>query len=115
MMPKSGTTRTRLNEWLDIVEPELNISMELDATEMIKRFVGAGLGLSFLASEHCREEVETGKLAAVSLGPEPMYRSVGLIYRKDKALSKAALGFIQVILEHRQEPEAKTPHVVHMA
>lgn len=115
LMPKSGTTRTRLNEWLDIVEPELNISMELDATEMIKRFVGAGLGLSFLASEHCREEVETGKLAAVSLGPEPMYRSVGLIYRKDKALSKAALGFIQVILEHRQEPEAKTPHVVHMA
>ena len=115
LMPKSGTTRTRLNEWLDIVEPELNISMELDATEMIKRFVRAGLGLSFLASEHCREEVETGKLAAVSLGPEPMYRSVGLIYRKDKALSKAALGFIQVILEHRQEQEPKLPHAVHMA
>jgi hypothetical protein len=29
-----------------------------------------------------------------------MLRKVGLIYRKDKALSKAALGFIQVILEH---------------
>ncbi|MBL8296234.1 MAG: LysR family transcriptional regulator [Bryobacterales bacterium] len=114
LMPKSGTTRTRLNEWLDIVEPELNVSMELDATEMIKRFVRAGLGLSFMASEHCREEVETGKLAAVSLGPEPMYRSVGLIYRKDKALSKAALGFIQVILEHRQEQESKLPHVVNM-
>ena len=25
---------------------------------------------------------------------------MGLIYRKDKALSKAALGFIQVILQH---------------
>jgi hypothetical protein len=29
-----------------------------------------------------------------------MIRNLGLIYRKDKALSKAALGFIQVILEH---------------
>jgi hypothetical protein len=39
-------------------------------------------------------------MAAVSLGPEPMMRKLGLIYRKDKALSKAALGFIQVILEN---------------
>ena len=39
-------------------------------------------------------------LAVVSLGPEPMIRRLGLIYRKDKALSKAALGFIQVILDH---------------
>jgi hypothetical protein len=37
-------------------------------------------------------------MAAVSLGPEPMLRQLGLIYRKDKALSKAALGFINVTL-----------------
>jgi hypothetical protein len=29
-----------------------------------------------------------------------MPRRLGLIYRKDKALSKAALGFIQVITTH---------------
>ena len=46
------------------------------------------------------EEIEQGRLAAVSLSPEPMMRQLGLIYRKDKALSRAALGFIQVILEH---------------
>ena len=74
--------------------------MELDSTEMIKRFVMAELGLSFLAASHCREEVEAGKLASVSLGPEPMIRRVGLIYRRDKSLSKAALGFIQVTLDH---------------
>jgi DNA-binding transcriptional LysR family regulator len=60
----------------------------------------ADLGLSFLAASHCSEEVETGKLAALSLGPEPMIRRVGLIYRKDKSLAKAALGFIQVTLEN---------------
>jgi DNA-binding transcriptional LysR family regulator len=100
LLPKSGTTRARLNSWLEPVEDEIRISMELDSTEMIKRFVMAGLGYSFLAASNCREEVAAGKLSTVSLGPEPMVRNVGLIYRKDKALSKAALGFIQVILEH---------------
>lgn len=100
LLPKSGTTRSRLNGWLEPVESELHISMELDSTEMIKRFVMAGLGFSFLAASHCREEVQNGRLSVVSLGPEPMIRRVGLIYRKDKALSKAALGFIQVILDH---------------
>ena len=105
LMPKSGTTRARLNEWLDMVEDDLNISMELDATEMIKRFVMAGLGLSFLAAAHCREEVEAGRLVALSLGPEPMMRNVGLIYRKDKSFSKPGLGFIQVILDNVEDEE----------
>jgi DNA-binding transcriptional LysR family regulator len=100
LLPKTGTTRARLNEWLDPIEDEMTVSMELDSTEMIKRFVMADLGLSFLAASHCAEEVRTNRLAAVSLGHEPMIRRVGLIYRKDKALSKAALGFIQVTLEN---------------
>ena len=98
LLPKTGTTRARLNTWLDAVHDELNISMELDSTEMIKRFVMADLGVSFLAASHCQEEVVAGKLAVASLGPEPMIRRLGLIYRRDKSLSKAALGFIQVTL-----------------
>lgn len=100
LLPKSGTTRARLNAWLDAVQDELNISMELDSTEMIKRFVMANLGLSFLAASHCQEEVAAEKLAAISLGPETMVRRVGLIYRRDKSLSKAALGFIRATLEN---------------
>ena len=103
LLPKSGTTRARLNQWLEPMEDELRISMELDSTEMIKRFVIAGLGLSFLAASNCEEEVSAGKLSVISLGPEPMIRRLGLIYRKDKALSKAALGFIQVTLAHSAE------------
>ena len=60
----------------------------------------AGLGLSFLAVSNCRDEMAAGKLRAVPLAPEPMVRRLGLVYRKDKALSKAALGFIQVVLDN---------------
>ncbi|MGC9972093.1 MAG: LysR family transcriptional regulator [Bryobacteraceae bacterium] len=100
LLPKYGTTRARLNEWLELVEDSVNVSMELDSTEMVKRFVMAGLGISFLAVSHCLDDLAAGRLCALSLEPEPMLRRIALVYRKDKALSKAALGFIQVVLAH---------------
>ena len=100
LLPKAGTTRSRLNAWLEPVEEQISISMELDSTEMIKRFVMAELGIGFVAAAHCKEEVEAKKLVARPLGPESMIRQIGLIYRKDKALSKAALGFIESTMSH---------------
>jgi DNA-binding transcriptional LysR family regulator len=103
-------TRSRLNTWFESVEDELQVSMELDSSETMKRFVMAGLGITFLAASNCREEVEAGFLKSIPLGPEPMLRKLGLIYRKDKALPKAALGFIQVILGQFGEP--RLPNVL---
>jgi DNA-binding transcriptional LysR family regulator len=100
VLPKQGRTRIRLDEWLDPVGDEIRISMELDSTEMMKRFVMAGLGVGFLAVSNCREETAACKLATLPLSPEPMIRRLGLVYRKDKALSRAALGFIQAILDN---------------
>ena len=107
LLPKSGTTRARLNSFMEPVEDEMQISMELDSTEMIKKFVIAGLGVSFLAASHCRQEQAQRLVETVSLGPEPMVRRLGLIYRKDKSLSKAALGFIQVIIDHAAEKDGQ--------
>ena len=114
LLPKSGMTRARLNEWFELVEDSIRVSMELDSTEMMKRFVMAGLGISFVAASNCREEIAAGKLRALPLAPEPMIRRLGLIYRKDKALSKAALGFIQVVLDHLgdHKSELEKPRVV---
>jgi DNA-binding transcriptional LysR family regulator len=106
LLPRYGMTRARLNAWLEPVEDTITVSMELDSTEMMKRFVMAGLGLAFLAGSNCGDEVAAGRLAAVTLGPEPMVRRLGLIYRKDKALSKAALGFIQIVLDNLGAPHA---------
>jgi DNA-binding transcriptional LysR family regulator len=118
VLPKYGKTRTRLNEWLELVEDDVRISMELDSTEMMKHFVIAGLGVSFVAVSNCREEIAAGKLRSIPLAPEPMVRRLGLIYRKDKALSKAALGFIQIVLDNvggelgTAKEKPKAPRVV---
>jgi len=62
LMPKSGNTRKRLDQWLEPLDEKFQVSMELDSSEMIKQFVIAGLGLSFMAGSHVAEEHRAGKL-----------------------------------------------------
>jgi len=115
LLPQSGMTRSRLNTWFEKVEDDIRVSMELDSTETMKRFVKAGLGICFSAASSCREDVAIGTLKSVPLAPEPMLRRLGLIYRKDKALSKAAMGFIQAVLDNvereAQHASGRTPQV----
>ena len=99
LMPKAGRTRTRINEYLDPYEDRAHISMELESSEMQKRFTEAGLGVTFMAVTSAREELVSGRLKAIRLLPLPMIRTIGLIYRKDKALSLASLGFIKLVSE----------------
>lgn len=106
LLPKAGRTRTRINEFLDAYEDKLQVSMELESSEMLKRFTEADLGVTFLAVTHAREELAAGRLKAIRLRPLPMIRTIGLIYRKDKALSRAALGFIKLVSEFAAEKAA---------
>jgi len=105
IVPKEGRTRIRITEYMDEFEDELNISMELESSEMIKQFVISGLGVGFMAVTHARDEVAEGELVAIRLEPLPMIRTIGLVYRKDKAFARAGLGFIEVMAEFAKSPD----------
>jgi DNA-binding transcriptional LysR family regulator len=92
--------RSRLNAWLEIVENQIRISVEVESVEIMKCFIMAGLGLRFLAISDCKAEIASGRLRSIPLEPEPMKPRRGLICRRDEAFSKAGLGFIQVVLEN---------------
>lgn len=109
LLPKTGRTRTRINEFLDAFEDKMRISMELESSEMQKRFTEAELGVTFMAVSSAREEISTGRLKAIRLQPLPMIRTIGLIYRQDKALSRASLGFIQLVSEFAAESDLGLP------
>jgi DNA-binding transcriptional LysR family regulator len=117
LLPKQGRTRSRIDEYLEDFEDDLSVSMELESSEMVKQFIRAGMGLGFMAVTHAHDEIRHGELVAVRLEPLPMIRTIGLIYRKDKALSRAGLGFIEVIADfarssEKLEPPAKRPQPV---
>ncbi len=106
LLPKGGRTRSRINEYLDAVEDDLRISMELESSEMLKQFIMAGLGIGFMAVTNARKEIGDGSLRAIRLAPLPMIRTIGLIYRKDKALPRAGLGFIEVVADFAREAQS---------
>ena len=99
LLPKGGRTRSLLDEYLLPVREQAQISMELESSEMLKRFVQAGLGISFLARTYAQAEVKAGSLKLISLKGRPSIQ-LALVYRKDKPLSRAALAFIEVATRH---------------
>jgi LysR family transcriptional regulator, low CO2-responsive transcriptional regulator len=73
--------------------------MELDSSELLKRFVAADVGVGFIARSNVIEDVQAGALAAVPLADASVRRDLALVFRKDKALSRAALAFIEVAVK----------------
>ena len=109
LLPKQGRTRSRINEYLEVYDDEINISMELESSEMVKQFIVAELGIGFMAVTNAQVAIASGTLVGVPLAPLPMIRTLGLIYRKDKALSRPALNFIEVVVEfaRQSQPQPK--------
>ena len=57
LLPQTGITRTRLNAWFETVDSEIRVSMELDSSETMKRFVMAGRGGGVFAAFNIYAEV----------------------------------------------------------
>ena len=104
ILPKTGRTRVVLDRLLRDYRDHLQVSMELASVETIKKFVGAGLGISFISRTYAHPEVAAGLLKLVPLEGEKIYRELGLIYRRDRYLSLPAKVFIEVVRESTKTP-----------
>ena len=99
LLPKVGRTRDALEELFHERGLKPNISMELDSSELLKRFVAADVGVGFIARSNVVEDVKAGVLAAVAIKDAQIRRDLALVFRKDKALSRAALAFIDIAVK----------------
>jgi len=70
--------------------------MELDSSELLKRFVAADAGVGFIARSNVAEDVLARALVAIPISDATIRRDLALVFRKDKALSRAALAFIDI-------------------
>ncbi len=70
---------------------------EFDNIETIKRAVEVGLGLAVVPRPSVLDEERSGQLAVVQLAEPEWTRTVGVIYRSDRALGSAAQKFIELL------------------
>ena len=73
--------------------------MELDSSELLKRFVAADVGVGFIARSNVQEDVRAGALCVIAMADAQIRRDLALVFRKDKALSRAALAFIDIAVK----------------
>jgi DNA-binding transcriptional LysR family regulator len=105
LLPKVGRTRDALENLFHDQGLKPKIAMELDSSELLKRFVAADVGVGFIARSNVIEDVKAGVLAAIPMAGAPIRRDLALVFRKDKALSRAALAFIEIAVKLKQ-PQA---------
>jgi DNA-binding transcriptional LysR family regulator len=107
LLPKIGRTRDALENLFHERRLKPKISMELDSSELLKRFVAAHVGVGFIARSNVLEDVKAGVLIAITLADASLRRDLALVFRKDKALSRAALAFIDVAVRLKQPQAAR--------
>ncbi len=109
ILPKTGHTRVVIDRLLRDFREHLQISMELASVETIKKFVGAGLGISLISRTYAHPEVAAGILKLIPLEGQKIYRELGLIYRRDRYLSLPAKVFIEVVRESTKASNSHSP------
>ena len=99
LLPKLGRTRDAIEEAFYQQNLKPIISMELESSEVLKRFVAADVGIGFIALSNAARDVKTKMLSAIPLAGVLIRRDLGLIFRKDRALSRAAQAFIDIAVK----------------
>jgi LysR family transcriptional regulator, low CO2-responsive transcriptional regulator len=108
LLPKLGRTRDALEALFHERRLKPIVSMELDSSELLKRFVAADVGIGFVPRSHVAEDLQAKALAALTLADASIQRELALVFRKDKALSRAALAFIEIAVKLKAAVPAAT-------
>ncbi len=106
LAPKAGRTRDAIENLFHERRLKPNISMELDSSELLKRFVAADVGVGFIARSNVLEDVRARALAVIAIADANIRRDLALVFRKDKALGRAALAFIEIAVKHKSAAAA---------
>ena len=105
IVPKAGHTRDAIEQLFHERRLKPNFTMELDSSELLKRFVAADVGICYISRSNVEQDVRAKALAAISLADAHVRRDLALVFRKDKALSRAALAFIDIAVKHKSTQE----------
>ena len=105
IFPRTGFTRQVLDKLFRPYRSRLRITMELPSIGMIKRFVAADAGVSFISESFASDQVKAGDVKLLNVEGVDLWRELGLVYRRDRSLPRAAQSLISIIREHRKSPE----------
>jgi LysR family transcriptional regulator, low CO2-responsive transcriptional regulator len=101
VVPKLGHTRDALDALFYDHHLKPTFAMELDSSELLKRFVVAGAGVGFIARSNIEGDIRAKDLVAITFADAQIRRDLAIVFRKDKSLSRAAKAFMEIAVKHK--------------
>jgi DNA-binding transcriptional LysR family regulator len=98
--------RRQVDRFLRDAGVAVEVVMEFDNIENIKKAVEVGAGVALLPEPTLRREVDAGALAALPLAGPRLVRPLGIIHRRNHPFTAAATAFLRLL---QQPPEAPVP------
>lgn len=92
---KGSGTRQAFERAMSGIFPGMNIKMELEHSEAIKRAVAANMGVSCLSRLALEVELESGKLIQLKTKDRNLQRQLYLVWHQDKYLSESLKQFLK--------------------
>lgn len=99
---KDLTIRRKVDQFLRKHKIAVEVALELDNIESIKRAIEDLAGVALLPEPTLRREVQAGTLVAIPLIGCPLVRPLGIIVRRHNKLSSSVRRFIELL----QHPES---------
>lgn len=101
ILPEAGTTTRKMIDAAFMRKNiGANVTMEVAYIETIKVLVKVGLGISILPDRALEDEIRRGTLVKATIQDAEFSRNLGVLYLKDKFLSRPALEFLKLLEQH---------------
>ncbi len=96
---KNLPTRHAVDEALAHAKTQVNIIMEFDNIETVKRAIEIGAGISILPLATVNQELESRILRAVKISGTPLVRPLGILSLKSRLETPAVARFVEVLTQ----------------
>jgi LysR family transcriptional regulator, transcriptional activator of the cysJI operon len=102
---REAPTRKAIDKLLRDKGVEVNVAMEMDNVETLKRAVEMGLGVAVVPAATAEHEVSAGTLVSKPFAEGTFSRPIGLLVRKGKYLDRASLAVLDAFKTAARQEE----------
>lgn len=92
-------TRRHIDQVLREHGIRVDVRMQCDNIEILKKMVEVGLGVSLVPAFTVRDELQRGTLASIEITDHKIRRPLGIIHRKGKSLSRPQRAFVELLTQ----------------
>ncbi len=88
-----------ITRFLEDHDAHVHVVLRFDNIQMIKEAVAHRMGVSIMPARVMQQDLMQGRLAAIAIAGDRLYRPLGIIHRRKKKFNRISQGFLDLLEE----------------